>query len=1161
MTEKNEALYEIYKNRVVDNRNVSMEFAINHLLSQNKVDRFDLAVGYFYISGLLLIKDTFTEFMEVRDGHMSILMGNETNELTKNTVQAGFYISELNDDELKNDYKNQFQDEIRYLNEEDQLFLMKFIDWLEQKRIEVKVYTGEANYFHAKSYMFYGKENDYSGESLVGSSNFSRNGLQGNTELNVYSADSFNALHEWFKSIWFSDEVDVFSDELIKTIKQVYPDIQQSKRYKSVSETYYDFANMFARPYAQLDDDKIWEALYPHQREGILKIQNKLMQFGTATLADGVGLGKTRTTAGVIRLEKKINPHLKVIIIADKKLHEQWQADLDAVDVDYSNFIFINRETFALMKPAELDLIAATYQMIVIDEGHQGFKNRTTAAYRHAEYVFSHSAHNMKGIMLTATPWNNKREDVINIGSLFLEVDNIPLDRTYRTYFAFGARGKAVKALANDNKAFAEFWEDLFLQRTRKTYGGESVTFAERFFPTIEVPFEPVKEQIFSNNFERIDNLHFPYMDTLRFFVQDSNNELTPGRLKLMLLKRADSSWLSFVNSLKAIQTKTQQFVKDFDAIETSGKYLDRLKNYLSHAYKVDEYFSNNLGLLLNIKNEEDEDQLPNQFREFQEKSNRNRRKYIERITGQIESLTVKSSKRVFNTLKAYAVKDLAVLQSMIDEVEKNFLRKDEKFETVLQSLIIEREKGHKVILVSQFRDTILYYADKIKESKKFDPENIGVVTGNPDDNKIGMDHYSKNAILNRFSPKSKLQTELFNSENEINILLGTDTISTGQNLQDATVLMNLDVPYNPMQLEQRIGRIDRPREYGQVEQIDIYTFPTYSAIESILKMTQRLGEKMKGIYSDTEFDDFVLPEYREYAEALLKEKNATKASKATEKMVLDNESKQIMNVGVSADSHSADYDMANKRMYDTVQQGVHRVLDPIYDDISFSKNIGNAIVVLKMIYRDVNGEDISNETIIIDMDEIKECTISDAERRLNESKVASVYSTQEYSEAKAEVKIRDYRQKFQQVLERHIEKINDDNQKTRDNFDGIADKTSKKAASNIIDSIKNPKLRGTIKSKIEAFGLSGKEVQELAKRIEFIDSDSDLYDYVQNIANDVQEFWMNFEEYVDAFDLQNIELNSGRINKNEPTKRIATVENSEVILVMANYSIGNESL
>lgn len=96
------------------------------------------------------------------------------------------------------------------MNEEDQLYLMKFIDWLEQKRIEVKVYTGEANYFHAKSYMFYGKENDYSGESLVGSSNFSRNSLQGNTELNVYSADSFNALHEWFKSIWFSDEVDVF---------------------------------------------------------------------------------------------------------------------------------------------------------------------------------------------------------------------------------------------------------------------------------------------------------------------------------------------------------------------------------------------------------------------------------------------------------------------------------------------------------------------------------------------------------------------------------------------------------------------------------------------------------------------------------------------------------------------------------------------------------------------------------------------------------------------------------------------------------------------------------------------------------------------------------------------------------------------------------------
>lgn len=1158
MTEKYEALY---KSRVVDNRNVSMGFAINHLLNQNKVDCFDLAVGYFYISGLLLIKDTFAEFMEVRNGSMSILMGNETNELTKNTVQMGFYISETNDDELKNAYKNQFQNEIRHLNEEDQLFLMKFINWMEQKRIEVKVYTGKANYFHAKSYMFYGNKNDYSGETLVGSSNFSRNGLQGNTELNVYSADSFNPLHEWFKSIWFSDEVEIFSDELIKTIKQVYPDKQQHKRYKPVSETYYDFANMFARPYAQLDDDKVWNGLYPHQREGILKMQNKLMQFGTATLADGVGLGKTRIIAGVIRLEKKANPHLKVIIIADRKLHEQWRSDLDAVDVDHSNFKFINRESFALMKPSELDLIATTYQMIVIDEGHQGFKNRTTVAYRHAEYVFSHSTHKMKGIILTATPWNNKREDVINIGSLFLEVDSIPLDRAYRTYFAFGARGKAIKALADDNRAFAEFWEDLFLQRTRKTYGGESVTFAERFFPTIEVPFEPVKEQIFSNNFERIDNLHLPYMDTLRFFIQDGNNELTPGRLKLMLLKRADSSWLSFVNSLKAIQTKTQQFVKDFDVIETSGEYLNRLKNYLSHTYKVDEYFSNNLGLLLNIENEEDEDQIPSQFREFQEKSNRNRRKYIERITGQIEGLTDKSSKRIFNILKANAIKDLAVLKNMIDEVENNFLRKDEKLETVLRSLIIEREKGHKVILVSQFRDTILYYADKIKGSGKFVLNNIGVVTGNPDDNKIGMDHYSKNVILNRFSPKSKLQTELFDSENEINILLGTDTISTGQNLQDATVLMNLDVPYNPMQLEQRIGRIDRPRASGQVEQIDIYTFPTYSAIESILKMTQRLSKKMKGIYSDTEFDDFVLPEYREYAEALLKEKNAAKASKITEKMVLDNESKQIMKVGVSADSHSADYDVANKRMYDTVQRGTQRVFDPIYADTSFSKNVDDTMVVLKMIYRDINGEEISNETIIVDMDQIKECTISDAERRLHESEAVSVYSTQEYSEAKAEVKICDYRQKFQQVLERCIKKINTNNQKTKDNFDSISDKTSKKAASNIMDSIRNPKLRGTIESKIKDSGLSGKEVRDLANRIEFIDSDSDLYDYVQEISNDVQEFWMNFEKYVDAFNIQNIELNSGRINRSEPTKRVATVTKSEVKLVMANYSIGNEIL
>lgn len=1148
---------QLYKEKVIDNRKVTMQFAVNNMLRKPYTNRFDLAVGYFYISGLLMIKEIFTEFIETKNGRMNILMGNETNEITKKTIKTAFLVNETDDDYEKETYKSQFKCDIKSLSEEDKLFLMKFVDWVEQKRIEVKVYTGQANYFHAKSYMFYSTDNEFSGDSIVGSSNFSKNGLLGNTELNVYSADGFGALHDWFKSIWNSDEVDLFSDELIKTIKGVYPPNTEYKRYKPVSETYFDLAQIFARPYATLDSSEIWKTLYPHQQIGIIKIQDKLMQYGTAVLADGVGLGKTRTTAGVIKLSMKDNPELKVVIIADKKIHDQWTEDLDAVEVDYSNFMFTNRETFAMMVPSQLEDIADNYQMIIIDEGHQGFKNRNTLAYRHAEYVYSRAAGKIKGLILTATPWNNRREDVINIGSLFLEVDGIPLDRTYRNYFVFGNRGKSVRKLAEDDKAFSEFWEDLFLQRTRKTYGGESVKYAKRIFPAIEVPFEPGKEQIFSNNFERIDSLHFPYMDTLRFF--DSDNmmyDLTPGRLKLMLLKRADSSWISFVNSLKMIESKTEQLLIDFEAIERSSDLKKRLQNYLSHQYGIDEYYAKNISSWIGPDSDEDESGLSDQLKEFQLASQKNKRKYVERVSKKIDSIKKGPAERVLKRLKANAMKDLEVLRSIINDVEKSFTRKDEKYETIVQHVIEERIRGNKVILVSQFRDTVMYYAGKLLKENELNRNDIGVVTGNLDDNRIGNAVYNKREILNRFSPKSKNQIELLASQ-EINILVGTDTISTGQNLQDATVLMNLDLPYNPMQLEQRIGRIDRPREGNQVEEIEIYTFPTYSAIESILKMTQRLGEKMKGIYEDTDFDDFVLPEYQEYAEMLLKEKSAAKASFAMEKMVTDTESKNEFNPGMVSESHSTAYDEANKRMYDTLQQGIIRIVDPVYPNISFSLNKSTSAAVLKITYRDINKEEIKTETIVVDLETNKDTTISQAEQQLQNAKLSSVYSTKEYSDGKAEFLIRDYKNNYQKVLNFYVDKLNQENKRTSENFENIADNTAKKAASNIVQSTKDEKRRGLIRSKIEEVGLTGKEILELAKNIEFISPENDLYEYVQSIANDVNEFWMHFDYYAKQFDLKNIEVTNGRISRNKPSKKIAVVENSSYELLLANISIG----
>jgi len=1142
---------QLYKNKVIDNRQVTMQFALNDLLNQPIIDRMDTAVGYFYISGLLQLKESFTSFME-RQGKLRILMGNETSRLTLNTIDTAYTIAESVDDDLRTTLRKSFTNDLHKLDEQDQDFLLKFLDWIDQGKIIVKVYLGEGNYFHAKSYLLYASGNEHKGDSLVGSSNFSINGLTGNTELNVFSQDIFPALNQWFQEVWSDPNAYTFSKELIKAVNNVYPQIQSFKRYKPVTETYYDFANIFAKPYSTLDESTIWEGLYEHQRSGILKISDKVEQFNTSILADGVGLGKTRTAAGILKLAMKNNPQLKVLIIADKKLHDQWQQDMEAVNVDYSDFKFINRETFALMDAMQLGDLAENYQYVIIDEGHQGFKNRNTVAYRHAEYLFDKAKGRLKGLILTATPWNNAREDVINMGALFLDSEKIPLDRSYRQYFLFGNRGKAIAKLAGDDKAFSEFWEDIFLQRTRKTYGGQSVRYATRKFPAIVVPFEPAKERIFSENFERIDNLTFPYIDALRFFDKEKDSSfMMISQFKLMLLKRADSSWIAFHNSLNAIANNIDQTLRELHAIENSKSVTQDLQAYLRKTYKLDLKSAKPASIF-----EDAETDNFSVISNFQASSDKSKKSYVKQKEEQIKAIHKSQASIGIEQMKACATKDKEILLEIMKELQENFSRKDEKYETIRESVLSERAKGNKIILVSQFRDTALYIFENLIKEKNVCPESMGLVTGQPSDCKIGNVRLSKKEILTRFAPIAKNEPHIKGTEQETNILIGTDTISTGQNLQDATVLMNIDLPYNPMLLEQRIGRIDRPRDDLSVKQISIYTFPTYQAIESILKMTSRIAQKMKGIYQDTQFDDFVLPEYEEFLKKMNEEKNNHSASQAMEDMVKATEKKNQFNPGMSSIQHSTAYDESNKRLYEYLKSGINRSKVDLYEQISFSDDRAHTVLVIKLIYKDANYSEIKTETHIVHPESILNHDLVEAERKLKEAIPHTISSTKALNDVSAEQLIRNLKSLLHKIKIAYVDKYNAENAKQVESYKSIADKTAKKASANIQSSIRDKNKQSFIRSVITKEGLKGTDVIKLAQNLEFITKDSELYEYVENIANNIDEFWQNFSFYAKEFNLENIQLVNGRFQVTKPKAIIAIAEKSSVELILGNISI-----
>lgn len=1141
---------QLFGKKVIDNRNVSMTDALKYLLKKEEFRILDVAVGYFYISGLLLLKDEFTNFMDNRNGHFRILMGNETNGATVNVLDSGKY----------HDYAELIQDSTEKDTSKisDKEFLGKVAEWIKEGRIEIKIYTGTANYFHAKSYLFASSLNTGYGTAIVGSSNFSKSGLEGNTELNVLTQDGFFALHHWYNDLWLSkDEVTDFSPELIKIVKSNGAK-QTLQQYKPVKETYYDFANIYAQPYAELDMKQEWvKELFPHQRSGIISVKEKLDSLNTAVLSDGVGLGKTRTAAGVIRLYLETESVNRILIIADTKLKDQWHDELKAVGIKKHEYEYISRQHLVNMDYDQLK--DNNYTLIVIDEAHLGFKNNNTEAYKKVLYMRQCNP-NVKGLLLTATPWNNAREDVINIGSLFLKVDAIPNDRKYKQYFLLSPNkltNKVVKHLATDDAAFKEFWSDVYLQRTRKTYGGKGTRFPHRNFPSVDIPYEPRKNEIFSNNFDVIADLKFPYQDPIKY-IDDSKEELGAKQLKMMLLKRADSSWKAYATSLQHIVDKLEKlndlYLKPMSFLK-GKELLNHYKGFLGTAYGVLEYEDN-----VNLLFKDFEPSEPADPSQQSVRSQLRKQRYIENLKAQIDGLTVKKAKNAVERMTADYNSDVSTLKMLINSLNKAYSKVDEKVDEIIDCIDKERAKGHKIILVSQFADTVEYYYDKLythynRPQLKYP---MGMITGasNTDENGfsalINQKPSTKKDVLNHFSPRSKKAIELIDDKSQIDLVVATDTISTGQNLQDAVTLMNIDLPYNPMTLEQRIGRIDRPLPEGDNnDQIYIYTFPIYQSINSQLKMMKRLGNKMAGVLNDTEFDNVVLPQYEGYLKDIKEKKqNAVKT-------MLDKTDDQMINHSdFSSEKHSEAYQQANKRMYDFKANQLTPLKNPLIPDYSFSNGkTDHSIAIVEIKYYDVNGSYLEKENILVDIDDSKKIEIIDAEKNLNGEISFDVHNSKVLPQGDALTAVEKAKNQIYTVVKQQVVKFNKQHEFFAKNINSSKNSTSIKAAVALRNSARQePRM---VMSKLQSVHVDPKRLNDIIKYIETIDKDDDLFPIVQEIANNPNVFWLEIKNYIKFFNPDSIrEMESVGKDIKKASTRKADLEKTQYKVLDGNIVI-----
>lgn len=310
----------LYK-RVIDNTNCTMLDSLIELLPLG--NSLSIAVGYFHLSGYKLLRDVFNSI--ALRGHVRILMGNKTDQRTADEIETGLNTFDM-------DPKKALEKQIKSIDQDSDAshLIYNLRDLIAAGRVSIKVYIGPSDYFHAKAYLI-GRENERNdGYAIIGSSNFSKGGFTGNSELNILTMDSYPNIYMWFDDLWNSNDVDDFSYDLIQIIDA---HLTRPRGYNFNTDNLINESNN--SKIIQPDYSSIIEGiqmpssltLRPYQLQAIY---NWFKANGRGTLKMATGSGKTITALALsFILHHKIDLDAIIIICPYRHLVTQWNFECE----------------------------------------------------------------------------------------------------------------------------------------------------------------------------------------------------------------------------------------------------------------------------------------------------------------------------------------------------------------------------------------------------------------------------------------------------------------------------------------------------------------------------------------------------------------------------------------------------------------------------------------------------------------------------------------------------------------------------------------------------------------------------------------------------------------------------------------------------------------
>ncbi len=778
-------------------------------------------------------------------------------------------------------------------------------DWIERK-VDIKTIK-QSNLLHGKMYHVATAGVD---DAILGSSNFTVRGLGlgaagNNIELNLI-VDGNRDRHElkqWFDELWGNEAlVKDVKQEVLNYLKQLYENnTPEFIYYKTLFHIFEKFLGDTGKTDADLGktslfETDIWKALFEFQKDGAKGAINKILRHNGCIIADSVGLGKTYEALAVIKYFELKNE--RILVLCPKKLRDNWTVyransllnpfGSDRFRYDVVSHTDLSRETGYSGDINLATLNWGNYDLVVIDESHN-FRNNTPGKRDDEGNIIRRSRYQRlmddiikagvrtKVLLLSATPVNNDLKDLRNqlyfltenrddafteslgIGSL---KETLATAQKVFTHWAkkHSAERKTGELLEKLNASFFKLLDELTIARSRKhiqKYYKATIAqlggFPERkkpisIYPEIDLrgrflSYDKLNDEIAGYKLSLFNPSKYVKEEFKRLyqtptrdpFTQADREKFLIGMMKVNFLKRLESSVKSFEITMERTIAKIEGLEK-------------KIKNYQTLPNQNPE--SEALELELDDPGHDEElEEAMLVGGKFKYKL-----EHLELDAGKNWLKDLKKDKDQLNILYNAAQSVTPATDAKLAELKKLIAAKVAKPTTNKLG-----EPNKKILVFTAFADTATYLYESLLEwgSKQLGIHMALVCGGGDTRATFGNSAYDH--ILTNFSPRSKHRAKIpsMPQQGEIDLLIATDCISEGQNLQDCDYLINYDIHWNPVRIIQRFGRIDRIGSASHTVQL-VNFWPTED-LNKYINLKNRVEARMALVDLSATFEDNVL--------------------------------------------------------------------------------------------------------------------------------------------------------------------------------------------------------------------------------------------------------------------------------------------------------------